>query len=112
MVMLSPAEEKRVKDYDQATAEQIRREREYAARPFKVTSLSPLLDALEAETLSGIKEAHSEIGLMLKCRETFRKSQAINDRVDYTVRMIRYQIEEDMEDVARWRSYQKELCRV
>jgi len=105
--MFTPAEEKRVVDYDRETAEQIQREKEYAERPLKKGSMVPLLDALGAEALESIKEANFEIGVFLKCKETF-KTQDTKDMANYFINLARYKIEGNRDDISRWRSYKKE----
>ena len=50
----SPAEEKRLAEYEKAVADQIRQEKEYAERPFRKTTLSPLLNALISEAKDDI----------------------------------------------------------
>jgi hypothetical protein len=107
---LTPREWARVRAYDEATEEQCRRDEEYAERPLqKSTALADLLNALEAEAMEIIKDANLEIGVLVKCKETF-KARSFTDRADHFIRLLRYQIEEEMENVTRWRSYQKEAC--
>jgi len=101
--MLTPAELKRVADYDQSVVDQVQREKEYADRPTKKTAvLVDLFAALEAEALDSIREAASEIGVMLKCRDRF-KDQTISDLTSYFITLAKYQIEEDSNDITRWR---------
>lgn len=109
--MLSPTEEKMVEDYDRATADQIRREKESAEKPFKNTWLLNLLAAFENEAIESIKEMNSEIGMFLRCKETF-KTRYMEDMSNYLITLAKYQIEEDYDDIARWRSYKKEISRV
>lgn len=101
--MLSPTEEKLVADYDQSVIDQVRREKEYSDRPAKKsTAYTDLLAALEAEAMDSIREATSEIGVMLKCRDRF-KDQTITDLTSYFITLAKYQMEEDSNDIARWR---------
>lgn len=109
--MLIPAEQKRFAEYEKAVIDQARQEKEYAERPLVKPSLGYLLDALEAEAMDSIKEAHGEIGLMLRCKEKFKKDQAIRDLTNYFIKLAQYQIEEDVADVTRWREWKKS-CRV
>jgi hypothetical protein len=109
--MLSPTEKKIVKNYDKGVMEQIKSDQETADRPTKKASMDPLLDALENEALLDIREANFEIGVFLKCRETF-KIKTCQDYCDFFIRLARYKIEENLNDITRWRSYKKEFCRV
>lgn len=86
--------------------DQLWREREYADRPLKKISLDPLFEALEHEAMETIRDANIEIGVLLRCKETF-PSRHNSDRVDFIVRMLRYRIEEDHSDIQRWRRYAK-----
>lgn len=109
---LTPREWARVRAYDEATEAQCSRDQEYAERPLKQSAaLLDLLNALEAEAMESIKEANREIGVWVKCKETF-KARSLTDQADFFIRLLRYKIEEEMENVARWRSYQKEACGV
>jgi hypothetical protein len=109
--MMLPEEQKRFEAYEKACRDQARNDREYAERPFLKPSLAELLNALENEALDSIREANSDIGLMLKCKERFRGDQAIKDLTNYFCTLARYQIEEDHNDIQRWREYKKS-CRV
>lgn len=106
--MFSPTELKRIAEYDQDVEDQLRQEREYAKRPFTAgkNQFHDLLDALEVEAMESIREANIEIGVLLKSKETF-PSQHNSDRIDFLVRMLRYRIEKDHEDIERWRGYAK-----
>jgi hypothetical protein len=104
--MFTPAEEKRVADYDRDVKAQLLREKEEAGRPLRKGTLKPLYDALESEALDSIKESSLDIGVLLKCKEKF-KDQEIDQRVDFIVRLMRYQIEEDCNGTGQWR---KEPC--
>ena len=108
--MLTPQEAKHLGDYDQATADQLRQEREKADRPLTSgwTQLHELLDALEAEAMESIKESHFEIGVFGKCRETFSGSRVIVDSSDLFIRLAQCRIERDYDDIKRWRSYKAE----
>lgn len=109
--MLLPDEQKRYEAYEKACQDQARRDREYAERPFIKPSLAGLLDMLVAEAMDSIREANSDIGLMMKCKETFKGDQAIKDLTNYFCTLARYQIEEDYDDILRWREYKKS-CRI
>jgi hypothetical protein len=100
-MLTTAAEEKRVADYDQAEADQLRREREYADRPLQKVTLQPLYDALERETISDIAEINLDIGVLLKCGEKFKGD--IEQRVEMLVRILRWRIEENYGDIERWR---------
>lgn len=105
--MMLPEEKKRFEAYEKVCRDQVRRDREYAERPLMKPSLAALLDALEAEALDSIREANADIGLMLKCKERFKGDQAIKDLTNYFCTLDRYQIEEDHNDIQRWRDYKK-----
>jgi len=96
--------------YDRMTAEQIRRDREYAERPFRKISLDPLFDALIADAMESIRESNFEIGVFRKCRETFRDSQNSVAYADMFIKTAQFQIERDYEDIQRWREW-KTSCR-
>ena len=68
-----------------------------------------LIKALEAEALDSIKEANFEIGVFLSCKETF-KTQYVKDMSDYFINLAKYKIEEDYNDITRWRTWEKESC--
>ncbi|MBN1830005.1 MAG: hypothetical protein JW884_12810 [Deltaproteobacteria bacterium] len=108
---LTPEERNRARAYDDLCIEQARQAREYTDRPFKNTALADLLNALIAEAMQNIKEYTEEIALFMKCKETF-KDRASVDRTNFAIWMLRYKIEENHEDIYRWRSYKKESCRI
>ena len=65
-----------------------------------------LLEALEAEALDTIKYATGEIGWYLKQKEASKDTEAIQ-LIDYLLWRLRYKIEENYDDINRWRSYKK-----
>lgn len=105
--MLIPTERKRFDGYEKAVTDQAQQEREYAERSLIKPSPIPLLNALEAEAVDSIKEAHSEIGVLLKCKERFPKAQEIVAYTGLIIKLLQYQIEEDVKDVTRWREWKK-----
>jgi hypothetical protein len=109
--MFTPAEKNRIADYDRTVADQLRREKEYEDKPTKKPSLDPLFDALIAEAMESMRDANEEIGVFLKCKETFNGIINIADSADYFIRLAKYRIEENYNDVTRWRK-EKESCRV
>ena len=67
-----------------------------------------LLTALEAMCLSNINDYNVEIGTFLKCKET-TKNQETEARLDLIIFMTRYKIEENYEDIQRYREWKKEF---
>jgi hypothetical protein len=111
--VLTPAEWERVRAYDQLCADQIRQDREYAERTLKKSSsFESLLDALEAEAMEEIKDALEDIGLLMKHREAHKNNREVIDSTNVSLWMLRFKIEENHNDINRWRSYKKESCRV
>ena len=111
MIFTSDAEERNFREYEEIAAEEARQAKEYAERPLKNTWLGELLDALETETRDSIKEANLEIGVFLSCKETFN-TQYVNDMSNYFITLAKYKIEENYDDIHRWRTYKKEYCRL
>lgn len=111
MIFTSDAEERNFREYEEIAAEEARQAKEYAERPFKRTGLGELLDALESEARDSIKEANIEIGVFLKCKETFN-TQYIKDMSNYFITLAKYQIERDYDDIQKWREWRKEYCRL
>lgn len=108
---LTPAEWANVRAYDQLCTDQIKRDQEYAERPLKKPSLGILLNALEKAALEEIRDLQEEIGLLMKCRETFNDRASV-ENTNVLIWQLRYGIEESHNDITRWRSYAKELGRV
>ena len=108
--MLSPKEEQMVAEYDKSTEEQIIQDRDYKLRPTKKISLDLLFEALEYEALNNIKEANSEICVMVRCKERFITGP-IKDLVNYFITLAQYQIEDEYDNISRWRT-EKESCRI
>ena len=65
-----------------------------------------LLAALEKEAIDNIREANFEIGVLLGCKETF-KTQYVKDMSNYFISLAKYKVEENFDDITRWRSYKK-----
>jgi len=70
-----------------------------------------LIKALERSSKGNIKESNLEIGVLLKCREKF-KTQEISDLTNYFITLAQYQIEENHNDITKWRAWKKESCGV
>ena len=67
-----------------------------------------LLDSLELMSLENIGDYQLEIGTFLKCKET-TKNPSTAARLDLIIFMTRYLIEENYEDVTRYREWEKEF---
>lgn len=65
-----------------------------------------LLEALKAEALDTIKYCTGEIGFYLKEKEASKDTEA-TQLIDYLIWRLRYKIEENYNDIERWRTYQK-----
>jgi len=105
--VLTPAEWKRVREYD----ERCQREIEAAERPpVRPDFVKELCDAMEKEALEEIREIQEEIGVLTKCRETFPARESV-ENTNVLIWQLRYKMEENRDDITRWRSY-KEPCRV
>lgn len=102
-----PEEQKRYEDYERHTEEQMRQDQEYARRPLEKPSLAPLLAALEASAMDGVREAHLDIGVLKRCKDRFQESSEIQAYTDMLITMSRYQIEEEMDAIARCNEYRK-----
>lgn len=105
----SDAEEKNFREYEEIAAEEARQSKEYRDRPLKNTWLPELLTFLEIEALDTIKEANFEIGVFLRCKDTFQTQQT-NDTSNFFITLAKYKIEENFNDITRWRSYKREYC--
>lgn len=69
-----------------------------------------LIKALEIEALDNIKEANLEIGIFLSCKETFN-TQYVQEMSDYFITLAKYQIEEEYDNISRWRKESHRVCR-
>ena len=68
-----------------------------------------LIKALERSSRDSIKESNLEIGVMLKCKDKFKMTE-ISDLANYFIHLAQYQMEEDHNDITRWRTWDKEPC--
>jgi hypothetical protein len=106
--VLTPTEWERVRAYD----EQCQQEIEAAGRPpVRPDFIKDLCDALEKEAMEDIKDLTTDIGVLLRCRETFKDRSSV-ENTNVLIWMLRYKIEGNHDDITRWRSYKKESCRV
>ena len=105
--VLTPAEWKRVRAYDERCQQEI----EAAERPpVRTDFVKELCNALETEAMEEIREIQEEIGVLMKCRETFPARESV-EHTNVLIWQLRYKIEENHHDINRWRSY-KEPCRI
>ena len=94
--VLTPAEWKRVRAYD----EQSKREIEAAEHPpVRPDFMQELEDALEEERLDSIHFWQEDIGVLLAVRDHWPEDPAIRDRVAFLVRMERYKIDNLREEI-------------
>ena len=95
--------------YDKMVSDNAMREREYSQRPFKNDALVTLLNALESESIDSIQEYNRDIGVYLKCADTFCDSMSIVANARLLMTMTRYKIEENYEDVTQYREWKTTL---
>lgn len=77
----------------------------------QATWVNELLEALEAMSLENIRDYQDEIGIFCRCRES-TKNQVTAAHCDLNITMTRYKIEENYEDVEKYRRWKKELIGV
>ncbi|MFH1999111.1 MAG: hypothetical protein ABIK28_05480 [Planctomycetota bacterium] len=70
-----------------------------------------LLNTLEAMSIENIKYYQRELGFYMGLKERV-KSHTTAARIDIILHMTRYIIEENCEDVKRWRVWKKRYCGV
>ena len=70
-----------------------------------------LLDALEAMSVENVREYQQEAGFYIGLKERV-KSPVAEAHIDIILHITRYNIEENYDDVTKYRSWKKEYCRV
>ena len=74
----------------------------------KKSWVEELLDALEVMSLENIRDYHVEIGTYLKIKQNIKNEQTIA-RIDLIIYMTRYKIEENYDDIQKYRGWKKEI---
>jgi hypothetical protein len=82
-----------------------------SAKPINKSWVEVLLDALESMSIENIRDYQAEVGTYIRCREK-TKNPITAAYCDLIVTMTRYKIEENHEDVEKYRRWKKEYCRV
>ena len=74
----------------------------------KKSWVEELLDYLKLMSLENIRDYQFEMSTFLRCKET-TKNPSTAARLDLIIFMTRYNIEENYDDIQRYREWEKEL---